>query len=379
MNRAYLGLVHQFVAQRRPEVTGVFRHPEFDDHERTVFVHDAESGLRAIIAIHSTALGPAFGGCRMWPYPSDDAALRDVLRLSKGMTAKAAICELPWGGGKAVIIGDPSRDKTDALLLAMGRSVESLAGDYVVADDVGTTLADLAVMRHETIHTAAATAAAQAPLAVTAYGALMAIEATASQVFGRSDLDGLEVAVQGLGNVGMPLCRHLYERGASLIVADLDPARTDDAAERFGARVVDATDIVGVEADLLAPCALGGVLNDDTVPALAVAAVCGAANNQLTAPRHADMIAERGIVFVPDYLVSAGGVIDFHQEKIDDRPVAVLAAVERIRDITNDVLAKAQADAATPLVVADDIVTARLQQAGRERVPAPTIAANARP
>jgi len=318
------------------------------------------------VAIHDTRLGPAFGGCRMWPYPDDAAALTDVLRLSRGMTAKAAICELSWGGGKSVILGDPRTQKDEALLRTMGRVVESLAGRYVVADDVGTTLDDLAVMRTETTHTAASTAAARAPLAVTAYGVLMAIEATAGQVLGRGDLGGLRVAVQGLGNVGMPLCAHLHERGAALIVADLDPARTAAARERFGARVVDVAEILEVEADLLAPCALGANLDDASISRLAVRAVCGGANNQLAAPRHAEALARRGIVFVPDYLASAGGVIDFDQERIDDRPAAVLAAVERIRRITSDVLARARDTGQTPLAIADAIVAARLAAARRD-------------
>ncbi len=339
----------------------MFDHREFDGHERIVHAYDADSGLRAIVAIHDTALGPAFGGCRMWPYSDPAAALTDALRLSRGMTAKAAICELPWGGGKSVILGDPRTQKSEQLLLALGRVVDSLDGSYVIADDVGTTLEDLAVIRRETRHTAAATPGSRAPLAVTAYGVLMAIEASARELFGRSDLAGLRVAVQGLGNVGMPLCQHLHERGAALIVADVDPARVESACERFGARPTSPEAIFDAEADLFAPCALGGILDDTNVARLRVRAVCGGANNQLAERRHDGVLAARGIAFVPDFLASAGGVIDFHQESIDDRPEAIFAAVERIREITAGVLRQAAERSQTPLAVAEGIVAARLR------------------
>jgi leucine dehydrogenase len=341
----------------------MFRHPEFDGHERVVYSCDEASGLRAIIAIHDTTLGPAFGGCRMSPYADEDAALFDVLRLSRGMTAKAAIYDLPWGGGKAVIIGDPQRDKTEALLKAMGRLIESLGGRYVTADDVGTTLEDLAVMRAETTHTAAATESARQPWPVTAYGVLMAIEATAEQVISRQDLQGLRVAVQGLGNVGMPLCAYLHERGAQLVVTDTDANRVRDARGQYAATAVAPDEIFSAQADLFAPCALGAILDDDSIPRLRVKAVCGGANNQLREPRHAAALAARGITFVPDYLVSAGGVIDFHQESIDDSPDAIRAAVERLRAITREVLPRAREQAVTPLAAADDMVRARLTAA----------------
>jgi leucine dehydrogenase len=341
----------------------MFRNPEFDGHERVVHACDEASGLRAIIAIHDTTLGPAFGGCRMWPYADEDAALSDVLRLSRGMTAKAAICDLPWGGGKAVIIGDPQREKTEALLKAMGRLVESLSGRYVIADDVGTTLEDLAVMRSETAHTAAATESAMQPWPVTAYGVLMAIEATTEQVIGRHDLQGLRVAVQGLGNVGMSLCAYLHERGAQLIVTDTDADRARDARDRYAANAVGPDEIFTAQADLFAPCALGAILDDESVPRLRVKAVCGGANNQLREPRHAAALAARGITFVPDYLASAGGVIDFHQESVDDSPDAVRAAVARIREITREVLTRARERGVTPLAAADEMVHARLTAA----------------
>ncbi len=343
----------------------MFDHPDFDAHEQVVFAADPAAGLRAIVALHSTALGPAFGGCRMWPYPSGAEALTDALRLARGMTYKAAICDLPYGGGKSVIIGDPRRAKTPALLRAMGRAVEALGGRYIVADDIGTTLDDLVVMREVTAHTAAATTAARAPLAVTAYGVLMAIRAAVRQATGRDRLEGLRVAIQGLGNVGRPLAGYLHEAGAELIVADLDPARVAQAVRELGAQAVEPEAVYDQEVDLFAPCALGAVLNDLTIPRLRARIVCGGANNQLALRRHAAMLAERGILYVPDYLANAGGVIDFHQERIDDSSDAVLAAVGRIEGIAAEVLGAAARTGQTPQAVADQKVQARLQAARR--------------
>jgi leucine dehydrogenase len=345
----------------------VLHHPDFDAHEQVAFVCDPAAGLRAIIALHSTALGPAFGGCRMRPYASGAQALTDVLRLARGMTYKAAICRLPYGGGKSVIIGDPGRDKTPPLLQAMGRAVERLGGRYIVADDIGTTLEDLAAMRAVTSHTAAATPAAREPLAVTAYGVFVAIRAAVRHLTGRGELAGLRVAIQGLGNVGRPLAGYLHEAGAELTVADLDAARAAGAAQDLGARAVAPDAIYDQPVDLFAPCALGGVLDDQTIPRLRARVVCGGANNQLAAPRHARALAGRDILYVPDYLANAGGVIDFHQERIDDSRAAVLAAVGRIEGITAEILDQAQASGRSPQEIADRRVRARLGAARRRR------------
>ncbi len=340
----------------------MFSNPDYDGHEALLFAQDKASGLRALIAIHDTTLGPAFGGCRMYPYASEQDAITDVLRLSRGMTYKAAICELPYGGGKSVIIADPRRDKTPALLHAMGRIIEGLGGRYITADDVGTTLADLVVIREVTRHTAGATTAAQQALPATAFGVFEALRAAAEVCLGRSDLEGLRVAVQGLGNVGMPLCQYLWAAGAVLVVSDLDANRCAQAAASYGATVVAPEEIPFQNADVFAPAALGGVLNDATIPWLRCRVVCGGANNQLSEVRHDTALAVRGIVFVPDYLANAGGVIDFHQETIDDQPDAVLASVARIGAITRDVLRCAAATGATALSIADGIVQARIRR-----------------
>lgn len=343
----------------------MFSNPAFDGHERVIYATDDASGLSAIIAIHKTALGPAFGGCRMWPYADEAEALTDVLRLSRGMTHKAAICGLPYGGGKAVILGDPATQKTTGVLRAMGRVVESLHGQYIIADDVGIVLSDLAMMREETSHTAAATASAQVPLGVTGYGVLMAMEAAVAHRLKCPDLAGLRVAVQGLGTVGRPLCRFLQERGAELVVTDIDAERAKAVRTELGARGVPPEEIYDQDVDVFAPCAMGAVLTDETIPRLRAPIVCGGANNQLLAPRHDAMLAERGITFVPDYIASAGGVIDFSRERVDDSPEAVLKAVARIREITRDVLSRAAAGSETPQTVADRIVQRRIEAAAR--------------
>jgi leucine dehydrogenase len=346
----------------------MFHHRDFDEHEQIIFARDVTSGLRAIVAIHSTSCGPAFGGCRIWPYRSDDEALTDALRLSRGMTYKATICALPYGGGKSVILGDPKTVKTPALLRAMGSVVERLGGRYVIADDIGTTLDDLRVMREATAHTAAATTAAGQPLPVTAYGVFQALRAAVEHALGRPDLEGLRVAVQGLGNVGLPLCRYLHEAGAALVVTDLAGSRVADAKRAFGAVAVEADAIYEQSVDVFAPCALGAILNDRTIPRLRAKIVCGGANNQLAEARHDAALAARGMLFVPDYIANAGGVIDFDQERSgDDTPDAVLAAVARLYEIAGDVLRRAARAGDTPLQIADRIVLDRLADARRAK------------
>src|SRR5260370_919057 len=257
----------------------MFSHPDYDGNEALLFAQDPPSGLGALTAIHDTTLGPAFGGCRMYPYASEQHAMTDVLRLSRGMTYKAAICELPYGGGKSVIIADPRRDKTPALLHAVGRIIGGLGGRYITADDVGTTLADLVIMRQVTRHAAGTTAAAQQALPVTAFGVFEALRAAAEVCLDRSDLEGLRVAVQGLGNVGMPLCGYLSAAGAALVVSDLDANRCAQAAATYGATLVAPEEIYAQYVDVFAPAALGAVLNDATIRRLRCRVVCGGAHN----------------------------------------------------------------------------------------------------
>ena len=282
-----------------------------DDHEQVVFGHDAGSGLRCIIAVYSTALGPALGGTRFYPYSSEEEALIDVLRLSKGMAYKAACAGLDLGGGKAVIIGDPHKDKSEALLRAYGRVVESLNGRYVTACDVGTYTADLAIVARETrwaTGTDVVEGGSGDSSVLTAYGTFLGIKACLQHVYTNSQVAGRHVAIQGVGKVGMKLAEHLSEEGARLTVADVNEATAALCAERFGAEVVANDKIHAVDADVFSPNALGGVINDTTLPELQCRIVAGAANNQLLEDRHADALAKAGILYAPDYVINAGGV-----------------------------------------------------------------------
>jgi len=342
--------------------------PAFDGHERMVFADDPESGLYAIIAIHHTGRGPAFGGLRMRPYRDVRQALDDALKLSRAMTYKSAICELPFGGGKAVVLGDPRTDKTPALLHAMGRAVNALGGAYLVAEDLGTTLRDMAVMREVSAHVRGVADEAGAPTPATAYGVLKALEAAVAHRLGARGLDGVTVAVQGLGSVGARLCGYLAEAGARLIVADTDELAVARLRAQVPARAVAPEAILGTRADVFAPCALGGVIDAAAVPRLAAPVVVGAANNQLARPEVADRLAAAGILWVPDYLANAGGVIDVAHEGRGYDPRTVLEACERLYGITAEVLARADAEGVTPSRIADRLAEQRFTRTPRRRV-----------
>jgi valine dehydrogenase (NAD+) len=288
-----------------------------EGHEQVVFGNDPATGLRCIVAIFSTALGPALGGTRYYPYPGEDKALIDVLRLSKAMAYKAACAGLDLGGGKAVIIGDPARDKTEALLRAYGRVIESLGGRYVTACDVGTFPPDMAVVARETRWATGADVAEGGSGdsgVMTAYGVYIGLKTCIGRVFGSDSARVRHIAIQGIGKVGRRLAEHLHAEGAKLTVADLDPARADWCVEHLGAEVVGLDKIHAVDADVFSPNALGGVLNDATLPELQCRVVAGAANNQLLEPRHGDALASAGILYAPDYVVNAGGLIQVGDE-----------------------------------------------------------------
>lgn len=283
-------------------------------HEQVVFCHDKASGYRGIIAIHDTTLGPALGGCRFWNYATEDEAIVDALRLSRGMTYKNAVAGLNLGGGKSVIIGDNTTANREMLFRAHGRFVDSLGGRYVTAEDVGTTVEDMDFVHMETTHVTGIGSKSGDPSSVTAHGVFRAIQASACQRWGRDDLAGRTVALQGLGNVGFHLARELHAAGAHLMVTDIDPRRIQRAVDELGATTVALTDIYGVKADIFTPCALGGILNDDTIPQLNVEIVAGAANNQLLEDRHGDALEARNILYAPDYVANAGGVINVYSE-----------------------------------------------------------------
>jgi leucine dehydrogenase len=299
----------------------VFTHPEFDGHEIVSFHHDVATGLRAIIAVHNTHLGHGLGGCRMWPYRSDEEALTDVLRLSRGMTYKAALAGLKQGGGKSVIIGDPRSDKTPELMRAMGRCVEKLGGQYVVAEDSGTNVEDIRLMAQETgfvggLADAQAVASGRTgdPSPATALGVFIGLAAAVRFKRGEDSLKGLKVAVQGCGNVGYRLAQHLHQAGAQLWVTDLHAPAMERCVREFGATAVPMEQIYAADVDVFAPCALGAILNDLTIPQLKASIVAGAANNQLAHPRHDRMLMDRGVLYAPDYCINAGGIIDIYYE-----------------------------------------------------------------
>ncbi|HEX2058932.1 MAG TPA: Glu/Leu/Phe/Val dehydrogenase [Actinomycetota bacterium] len=295
----------------------VFEHINGDGYEQVVFCSDDQSGLRAIIAIHSTALGPALGGTRFYPYPAEEQALVDVLRLAKGMTYKAAAAGLDLGGGKAVIIGDPRRNKTEELLRAYGRFVETLGGRYITAEDVGTALEDMDVVRRESrwvtgcSHTYGGSGD---PSPVTAYGVLQGIKACALEVFGDPDLKGRTVALQGVGKVGHALCGYLVEEGADVTIGDIDVDNLGRAVNDYGVKTVSLADIHKLAVDVFAPCALGGVVNDDTISEFRCKVIAGAANNQLARQEHGDKLRDLGILYAPDFVINAGGLINVEDE-----------------------------------------------------------------
>ncbi|MFQ5957839.1 MAG: Glu/Leu/Phe/Val dehydrogenase dimerization domain-containing protein [Alphaproteobacteria bacterium] len=342
----------------------VFNAPEFDDHEQIVFCRDPEAGLKAIIAIHDTALGPALGGCRMWPYGSEEEALTDVLRLSRSMTYKHALAATGQGGGKAVIIGDPKRDKTPALLHAFGRFVDTLGGRYVVAEDVGTSVDDMTYVRRVTRHVAGlAQGGSGDPSPVTAYGVFCGIKAAVRHKFGRDDLAGVRVAVQGLGHVGSALCGYLHEAGARLYVADIDADAVKGAVDAYAAAAVRSEEIADLAVDVFAPCALGGVLNSESIPRIQAPIVAGAANNQLACAGDGLALAERGILYAPDYAINAGGVINITFESGRyDRDAAMRRTAE-IYDTLLEIFRRADAEGLPTNVVADRMALERIEAA----------------
>lgn len=306
-------------------------------HEEVVFCHNKDAGLKAIIAIHNTVLGPALGGTRMWPYASEQDALNDVLRLSRGMTYKAALAGLAQGGGKSVILGDPRREKTEAKMRAMGRFVNTLNGQYIVAEDSGTNVADIRLMAQETTHVggladdkSVAAGRSGDPSPATALGVFIGIQACIRWKLNRSDLKGLRVAIQGAGNVGYRLAQYLHQAGARLWVTDLHAPAVERCVKEFGATAVPMDAVFGLDVDVFAPCALGAVLGDRSIQQLKAGIVAGSANNQLAEARHDRALLERGILYAPDYVINAGGVIDIYYEGPGYSEARVKAHLERI-------------------------------------------------
>jgi valine dehydrogenase (NAD+) len=346
--------------------------PVSTGHEQVVFCQDKQSGLKAIIGIYSTALGPALGGTRFYPYDSEEAALADVLDLSRGMAYKNALAGLDLGGGKAVIWGDPEQIKSEALLRAYGRFVESLAGRYYTACDVGTYVADMDVIARETRYVTGRSVehgGAGDSSILTAWGVFQGMRAAAEHVWGTPSLRGRRVGVAGLGKVGKYLTGHLLEDGAEVVATDVNPkalewVRTNHPQVTL---VDDATALVAADIDVYAPCALGGALNDDTVPALRAKVVTGAANNQLAHPGIEKLLADRGILYAPDYVVNAGGVIQVADEIEGFNFERAKLRATRIYDTTREILHLADAEGVPPAVAADRLAERRMADVGRLR------------
>ena len=311
---------HPFMRGAGP--MGVFDHPDFDQHDSLHYFQDPATGLKAIIAIHSTALGPAAGGCRRWQYASDEEALKDALRLSRGMSYKNAVAGLPFGGGKAVILASDEAPKSPELFRAFGRAVASLDGRYITAEDVGVSVDDMRYVQEETAYVSglpqSGDSAGGDPSPWTAIGCFLGIEAAVQSRLEVDSVEGLRVAVQGVGHVGYHLCRLLHEAGAKLVVADISRECLERVERDFPVTVVSPRDIVFTDVDVLAPCALGNVLTSATIPKLKAKVIGGAANNQLATEDDGERLRERGILYAPDYVINAGGIISVAHEYLGD-------------------------------------------------------------
>ncbi|WP_299307287.1 Glu/Leu/Phe/Val dehydrogenase dimerization domain-containing protein [uncultured Croceicoccus sp.] len=349
----------------------MWSNPAFDDHEKVTLVHDRKSGLRAIIAIHSTHLGPAAGGTRFWHYADSADAVTDALRLSQGMSFKNAMADLPMGGGKAVLLADADGTKTDAMLEAYGRAVDALGGEYVTAEDVGISEQDMVAIARATPHvtglpTEGAQAAGGDPGPFTAMGIYLGLAAAVRHKLGRETLDGVHVAVQGTGSVGGRLARMLAKDGAQLTLADVNAERAATLARDLGARAVAADEIMGVACDVFSPNALGAILDDEGIARLDTQIVAGGANNQLARPEHGQMLAKRGILYTPDYVLNAGGIISVTIEYLarqSGRTADVNEVREKIRQIPGrlvEIWAECDRTGETPATIADMMARRRI-------------------
>lgn len=341
-------------------------------HEEVVFFSHKPSGLRAIVAIHNTTLGPALGGLRMWPYSSEDDAIKDVLRLSRGMTYKAAVSGLNLGGGKAVLIGNPETDKSESLFRALGRFIGSLGGRYITAEDVGTTVDDMEFIFQETdrvvgVHPVHGGSGDPSPF--TAFGTLEGIRACCDKRYGHSDYSKLSFAVQGVGSVGSKLVGLLRERGAKVFVSDLNEDRVHQLVDEHGVEAVPMSEIYDVQCNVFAPCALGGIINADTVPRLRCEIVAGSANNQLESEEWGTELEERGILYAPDYLINSGGLINVALELQGYDRERAYQAIETIYTNTGNIFQIAERDGISTWLAANHLAEERLRNIAQTRMP----------
>lgn len=342
---------------------------QFKDHEQVAYLHDKKTGLKAFIAVHDTSLGPSAGGCRMWKYDNELDALSDALRLSRGMSYKNAMAGLKLGGGKAVIIANSKTDKTEELFRAFGRFVHSLGGKYISAEDVGISVEDMEIVSEETPYVAGLNKGEHAsgdPSPFTATGTYLGIKAAVKHQLGRDEVSGLTVAVQGVGHVGYYLCKHLHENGAKLLVCDINQDALERVVKEFGAVVVATDEIISADADVLAPCALGAILNDDSIGSLKATIIAGAANNQLARDDHGQLLMDKGILYAPDYVINAGGIINVAAETRGEYDQAwVNAKVDNIYNTLITIFERSRTEKRPTNLIADEMAQEILANAAK--------------
>ena len=338
-------------ANELKKVAPVFGQLSFDNHEQVVFCNDKDTGLKAIIGIHNTNLGPALGGTRMWNYESEYDALNDVLRLSRGMSFKSAITGLNLGGGKAVIIGDAKTQKTPELMRRFGEFVHSLSGKYITAEDVGMETEDMDTVREVTPYVSGISeekGGSGNPSPITAYGVFMGMKAAAKYKFGNDKLAGKKVLVQGIGHVGETLVKHITDEGGEVIIADINQERLNEVSNKYGAKIFEGDNLYGLDVDIYAPCALGATLNTQTISQLQAKVIAGAANNQLADELiHGELLQKKGIVYAPDFLINAGGIINVYAELVKYDKAEIIRKTENIYDTTLEILSKAELEGIT--------------------------------
>ena len=348
-----------------------FEHPSFDEHEYVLFATDPETQLKALIAVHSTARGPATGGCRLWKYPDSTAAMEDVLRLSKGMSYKNAMADLPLGGGKSVIMRPEGDWDRDALFQAFGRAIEALNGLYITAEDVGVSPDDMMNIHKETDYVVGlpeGEAASGDPSPLTAEGVFKGIGVCVKHAYGRDDLEGVRVAVQGVGHVGEYTCSHLHKAGAELIITDVNEEALERVSSKYGAKVVKPDAIYDQDVDVFAPCALGGVVNPDTIDRLKGKVVAGAANNVLATPDMGEALRKRGILYAPDYVINAGGIINVAGEVKGAYDLNwVRGKLETLAETVAEVIRRSESEDRPTNQVADDMAREILAAAAAKK------------
>jgi leucine dehydrogenase len=357
-------------ANELTKVDPVFGQASFNDHEQIVFCHDKDTGLKAIIGVHNTVLGPALGGTRMWKYSNEWEALNDVLRLSRGMTFKSAISGLNLGGGKAVIIGDSKLDKTPEMMTRFGQFVNSLSGKYITAEDVGTTTADMDLIRDVTPYVTGISeerGGSGNPSPVTAYGVYMGMKAAAKHQFGSDSLAGKKVLVQGTGHVGETLIDYLTKEGALVQISDINEARMQEVGAKYGAKIYTGEDVYTADVDIYAPCALGATINDATIDKIKAKVIAGAANNQLANDIvHGKILQEKGILYAPDFLINAGGIINVYAEIVGYDKAEAMRRTENIYNTTLEIFSLAESKGLTTQQAAMSIAQQRIDDKKKE-------------